>query len=65
MTLRITEMPDKTVEIYDLSEEGGTQIRCTSHAIELWLIPQYGGEPAFVCNCSSIPQALEIGRTYT
>ena len=65
MTLRITELPDKTIEIYDLSEEGGTQIVCTLHAIELWLIPQYGGEPYFVCNCSSVPKALEIGRTYT
>lgn len=55
MTLQITELPDKTIEIYELSEEGGTP-----HAIELWLIPQYGGEPAFVCNCT-----LEIGRTYT
>lgn len=65
MSLQITEMLDKTVEIYDLSEEGGTQIVCTPHTIELWIIPQYGGEPAFVCNCSSVPQALEIGRTYT
>lgn len=44
MTLRITELPDKTVEIYELSEEGGTQV---------------------VCNCTSVPQALEIGSTYT
>lgn len=43
MSLQIAEI-DGNIEIYDLSEEGGPQIVCKPNgAIEMWLIPQYGG----------------------
>jgi len=42
MTLQIAEI-EGNIEIYDLSEEGGTQVICKPDGlIELWLIPQYG-----------------------
>lgn len=51
MSLQITQLPDNTIEIYDLFEEGGTQVTCKPDGtIELWLIPQYGGEPDFIDN---------------
>ena len=65
MILQITELPDKSIEIYELSEEGGSQIVCnTDGTIELWLIPLYGGEPQFIDYCKSIPEALKLGRSY-
>jgi hypothetical protein len=66
MTLKIVQLPDKTIEIYDLHEEGGAQVRCLPDgSIELWEIPQYGGMPRFTDNCISIQEALEIGSSWT
>lgn len=65
MTIQIAEI-DGNIEIYDLSEEGGTQIICKPDGvIELWLIPQYGGEPDFIDTFPTIQAALEQGRSYT
>lgn len=65
MTLQITEL-DGNIEIYDLFEEGGPQVVCKPDGkIELWLIPQYGGEPDFIDTFPTIQAALEKGRTYT
>jgi len=60
MSLQITQFQDGTIEIYNLSEEGGAQVTCRPDGvIELWLIPQYGGEPDFIDNFSTIQAALE------
>lgn len=66
MSLKITQFQDGTIEIYDLFEEGGPQVTCKlDGTIELWLIPQYGGEPDFIDNFPTIQAALEKGRSYT
>ena len=66
MSLQITQFRDGIIKIYDLSEEGGAQVTCKPDGtIELWLIPQYGGEPDFIDNFPTIQTALEKGRTYT
>lgn len=65
MSLQITQFSDGTIEIYDLIEEGGTQITCkTDGTIELWMIPQYGGEPNFEGNFNTIQEALDHGKTF-
>ena len=65
MSLQIAEI-DGNIEIYDLSEEGGPQIVCKPDGtIELWLIPQYGGEPSFIDTFPTIQEALSAGRRIT
>lgn len=65
MNLKISEI-EGDIEIYELSEEGGLQIVCKPDGrIELWLIPQYGGEPSFINTFLSIQEALSVGRTLT
>jgi hypothetical protein len=66
MKLEIFEREDR-IEIYQsLGEGAGSIVKCFgSGVIELWEIPQYGGEERYYRNCTSIQDALSEGRTWT
>jgi hypothetical protein len=54
------------LEIWSFSEDGGPLIRCHPNGtIELWDVPQYGGEPKFCDYFDTINAAIEEARRYT
>ena len=60
------EESDGEIHIYNLFEGGGGLIRCRPDGIiELYEIPQYGGEERYWGVCKSIQSALEESRTWT
>lgn len=56
---------DGVFEIYDTFEEGGPIVKLYQNGkIELWLIPQYGGEEQFIDEFKSVQDAFEHAKQY-
>lgn len=65
MSLQIRRDND-LIEITDFSEGGGSLIRCYPDGrIELYEVPQYGGEERFCDYYPTINAALKEGDTWT
>jgi len=66
MTLKIEEMKDGTIEVWDFFEEGGLLVRCyTDGVIELFEVPQYGGEERSYGVYPTLHAAIVEGKTWT
>lgn len=66
MTLQIKRHHDGMVEIYNFFEDGGPIIRCYADGrIELFEVPQYGGEERPYGNYPTICAALDEGIKWT
>ena len=65
MALQIEELKDGTIEIWDFHEDGGPIVRCFPDGrIELFEVPQYGGEERSYGNYPTICAALAVGKTW-
>lgn len=66
MALQAKRQADGTVEIWDFFEEGGPIVRCFPDGrIELFEIPQYGGEERPYGNYPTICAALAEADKWT
>lgn len=62
MTLQIKQQQDH-IEIWDFMESGGPVVRCYPDGrIELFEVPQYGGEEQPYGNFPTINAALELAK---
>ncbi|WP_139313523.1 hypothetical protein [Rhodoferax antarcticus] len=66
MALHAKYCPDGTVELWDFSEDGGGIVRCfTDGRIELFEVPQYGGNERSYGNYPTVCAALEEAKKWT
>lgn len=66
MTLQATRRPDGVIELWDFLEEGGPIVRCFPDGrIELFEVPQYGGEEQPYGNYPTICAAFDEAKSWT
>lgn len=66
MALQAKKLNDGVVEMWDFFEEGGPIVRCFPDGrIELYEVPQYGGEERFYGNYPTVCAALKEAESWT
>jgi len=66
MALRAEKRNDGVIELWEFFEEGGPIVRCYPDGrIELFEVPQYGGEERPYGNYPTLCAALKEAETWT
>jgi len=66
VSLKAAYQPEGVIELWDFSEEGGGLVRCHPDGrIELFEVPQYGGEEHPYGNYPTICAAFAVAKTWT